>query len=150
MIISAATPGPSPLRTSRRRTSAHGRSGKRGDLHRHDAATSGRQHDDRLEGAHAIRILDGGSDGDVTVTDESQVRWFSAGRAGTLGPLVRRLVHATKISTAAAGDVERLDHGTLVAGRGTADRVPEPSEDGTPLLDAAPPGVSHRLFPRSA
>jgi hypothetical protein len=61
-------------------------------------------------------MFDNGSAGEVTVTDESQVLWFSIDETARKARLVRRLVHPAKISAHPMGAAQRLDNGNLFAG----------------------------------
>jgi uncharacterized protein YndB with AHSA1/START domain len=120
--------------------------GKRSDFDLPETATFAWQHDAQFEDPHTLRMFDNGSDGEVTVTDESQVLWFSIDEAGRKARLVRRLVHPAKISAQAMGNAQRLDNGNLFVGWGTAKRISEFSDDGTLLFDATLPEVSYRAF----
>ena len=120
--------------------------GKKSDFDLPDTATFAWQHDAQFETPTTIRMFDNGSDGTETVTDESQVLWFSIDEAGRKASLVRRLVHPAKISAHAMGNAQRLDNGNLFVGWGTAQRISEFSDDGTLLFDATLPDVSYRAF----
>lgn len=120
--------------------------GKRSDFDLPESATFAWQHDAQFEDPTTIRIFDNGSDGEVTVTDESQVLWFAVDEAGRKARLTRRLVHPDKISAHAMGNAQRLDNGNLFVGWGTGQRISEFSDDGTLLFDASLPDVSYRAF----
>ena len=120
--------------------------GRRSDFDLPASATFAWQHDVQFEDPHTLRMFDNGSDGEVTVTDESQVLWFSIDEAGRKARLVRRLVHPAKVSAHAMGNAQRLDNGNLFVGWGTAQRISEFSDDGTLLFDATLPDVSYRAF----
>lgn len=120
--------------------------GKKSDFDLPASATFAWQHDAQFEDPHTLRMFDNGSDGSVTVTDESQVLWFSIDEAGRTARLKRRLVHPAKVSTIAMGNAQRLDNGNLFVGWGTAKRISEFADDGTLLFDATLPDVSYRGF----
>ncbi|GAB2591603.1 arylsulfotransferase family protein [Microlunatus antarcticus] len=120
--------------------------GRKSDFDLPSSATFAWQHDAQFETPTMIRMFDNGSDGTETVTDESQVLWFSVDEAARTARLVRRLVHPAKISAHAMGNAQRLDNGNLFVGWGTAQRISEFSDDGTLLFDATLPDVSYRAF----
>ncbi len=120
--------------------------GKKSDFDLPGSATFAWQHDAQFEDPTTVRMFDNGSDGEVTVTDESQVLWFRVDEAAREARLVRRLVHPAKISAQAMGNAQRLDNGNLLVGWGTAKRVSEFADDGTLLFDATLPEVSYRAF----
>lgn len=120
--------------------------GKKSDFDLPASATFAWQHDAQFENPTTLRVFDNGSDGEVTVTDESQVLWFVIDEAARAARLTRRLVHPAKISAHAMGNVQRLDNGNLFVGWGTAQRVSEFADDGTLLFDATLPEVSYRAF----
>ena len=120
--------------------------GKKSDFDLPGSATFAWQHDAQFEDPTTLRMFDNGTDGEQTVTDESQVLWFSIDEANREARLERRLVHPAKISSLAMGNAQRLDNGNLFVGWGTAQRISEFADDGTLLFDATLPDVSYRAF----
>ena len=120
--------------------------GKRSDFDLPKSATFAWQHDAQFEDPTTLRMFDNGSDGDVTVTDESQVLWFTLDEAARRARLVRRLVHPGKISAHAMGNAQRLPNGNIFVGWGTEKRISEFSPDGKLIFDATLPELSYRAY----
>ena len=120
--------------------------GKRSDFDLPASATFAWQHDAHFENPTTLRLFDNGSDGTETVTDESQVLWFSIKESTRTARLERRLVHPEKVSAHAMGNAQRLENGNVFVGWGTAARISEFAADGTLLFDATLPNVSYRAY----
>ena len=120
--------------------------GKRSDFDLPKSATFAWQHNAQFEDPTTLRMFDNGSDGDVTVTAESQVLWFTLDEAARKARLVRRLVHPDKVSALAMGNAQRLPNGNLFVGWGTAKRISEFSPDGELIFDATLPELSYRAY----
>ena len=120
--------------------------GKRSDFDLPASATFAWQHDAQFEDPTTLRLFDNGTDGTTTVTDQSQLLWFSLDQTRRRATLTRRLVHPAKVSAKAMGNVQRLVNGNLLVGWGSAARISEFADDGTLLFDATLPDVSYRTY----
>jgi len=123
--------------------------GKRSDFELPKSATFAWQHDAQFENPTTLRLFDNGSDGTTTVTEESQVLWFSIDEAARTARLERRLVHPAKVSAHSMGNAQRLENGNVFVGWGSGSRISGFAIDNTLLFDATLPNVSYRATDRS-